>query len=164
MSQSISVKSVATNLGISEKWVNDLSNRGYFEKTSRGKLDLWSVVNGWARYREELKNSELASRISGSADEEVKIERARKLKLENDEREAKLIDTDLGIAAVDLIVGMLRTDLAGVPARITEDVGLRRRAEEAIDGVLAGLAARFGKAARALRDGRDPTELDDAFS
>lgn len=141
-----------------DRWLRELADRGYLVKAGRACYDLAGSVQGYIRF---VRETEVKPASSTEARTDFDFERARKLKLENDEREAKLIDIDLAIGAVDLIVGMMRTDLAGVPARITEDVELRRRAEDAIDTVLKGLAGRFAKAGADLRAGRDPSDADE---
>lgn len=141
-----------------DRWVRELADRGYLTRVDRGLYDLEKSVKGYLRF---VRETEVRAAADTPTKSDYDRERARRLKLANDEQESKLLDTDLGVAAVELIVGMLRTDLAGVPARITEDVALRRRAEDAIDTVLAGLAGRFAKARDALRQGRDPSEADE---
>jgi len=152
---------LAAILGRTDRWIRDLENQGVLQKTARGRYKLAASVQAYVEWR--LK-AEVDRRYDESdARQQIEIERARKLRLQNDEAENKLVPTDLGIAAVDFIVGILRTDLAGVPALITEDVALRRRAEDAIDQVLNSVADRFEKASAALEQGRDPLEADEAL-
>lgn len=158
-SEEISVKMLARIFEISERRVQQLAELGVFEKVRHGRYKLDGAGRAYADY---LVKSEIERRFDdSSAKEQVEIERARKLKLENDTRENILIETPIAIAAIDLIVGQLRTDLAGVPARASEDVAIRRRVEDAINDVLEALADRFAKAGAALRAGRDPLEADE---
>ena len=92
--------------------------------------------------------------------EAFEAERARKLKLENDNREALLMDTSDGLAAIDHIFGEVRTGLAGIAAKASDDVAMRRRIDDAIDTILADMAKRFDQAGAALRSGRDPLASD----
>jgi hypothetical protein len=86
---------------------------------------------------------------------EVLFERARKLRLENDEREGQLASIDMMMAEWDQIIGPIKADLATVPPRVTDDIELRRRIEDGINAALNSLADRFEQGARNLQDGRD---------
>ncbi|MFM2422575.1 MAG: hypothetical protein RL291_1105, partial [Pseudomonadota bacterium] len=57
------------------------------------------------------------------------------------------------------IFGTVRSDLAGLPAQITDDVAERRRIENVIDGTFANLAAAFRKAREHTRSGGDVSDL-----
>jgi len=159
--EEISVKFLAEVLGVTERWVQQLEKQGVLKKSGRGRYDLAASVQAYIKFKVE---SEVARAVpeESSPGERVKAERARKLKLENDEKEHRLVQTPDAVAALDAIVGPLRSDLAGVPARATDDVALRRRIEDAIDIVLRGLADRFKQAGAALRAGRDPLSSLDA--
>lgn len=140
-----------------DRWLRELADRGFIVRAGRGLYDLKKSVQGYVRFIRETEVAAATTPERGGLD----AERTRKLRLENDEREGRLVDTGLALNAVDAIAGMIRTDLAGLPARISEDVTIRRRAEDAIDTVLAGLADRFTKAGAALEQGRDPLAADD---
>ena len=158
--EEISVKFLAETLGIGERWVQSLEKQGVLKKSGHGRYDLAASVQAYIKFKIE---SEVARAIpdESSPGERVKAERARKLKFENDEKEHRLAHMSDAIAAIDAIVGPLKADLSGVPARVSDDVATRRRIEDAIDTVLRGLADRFRKAGSALREGRDPLSADD---
>ncbi len=142
-----------------DRWLRELADKGYLVRAGRARYELAASVRGYIRFIRETEVATVNRKSDARA--EFEAERARKLKLENDERENMLIGTPLAISAVDYIVGTLRTDLAAVPARASEDVATRRRVENAIDDVLDGLAGRFEKAADALAQGLDPIEADE---
>ena len=154
----VSISELAKGLGVTTRWIGILIDRGFFVRTKRGRVDLWSVITGWARYQVEIKVQELAPSIAGSADEEVKRERARKLKLENDTHERTLIPMTEAMAAIDIVVGRMRTNIAAVPARVSDDVALRRRVESAIDGVLQKISDDLDSICAALEEGSDAIE------
>lgn len=158
--EEISVKFLAQVLGVTERWVQQLEKQGVLTKTGRGRYDLAASVQAYIAFKVESEVARVTPEVT-SPGERVKVERARKLQLENDERERRLVQMPDAVAALDAIVGPLRADLSGVPARVTDDVAERRRIEDAIDAALRGLADRFGKAGRALRAGRDPLAADD---
>jgi len=162
--EEISTENLGLVLGLTPQRINQLTHSGVFVKAGHGRYNLPNAVQAYVAYKIESESRRGDGEASG-AGEEVKRERARKLRLENDEKERTLVDTGNAITALDVIVGLLRSDLAGVPARVADDVTLRRRIEHAIDQSLGGLADRLAKTGAALREGRDPDEAiaeDDA--
>jgi hypothetical protein len=81
---------------------------------------------------------------------------ARKLKLENDQTESLLIPTQL---AIDAVVGVYKSKVHSIPARVTKDVSLRRLWEQEIERVSDRIRQRCLKAVANLEAGREP--LDD---
>jgi hypothetical protein len=71
------------------------------------------VVQGYIRWLKARKSSKSAG------DEDIRRERARALKMANDETERLLVRTDDAMASLDAVVGVIRSDLAGVAARAT---------------------------------------------
>ncbi len=151
----VSVAELGKVLGIGEHWLQQLEGRGVLRKSARGRYPLAASVQAYTQFKVE---SEVARSIpeETSPGERVKAERARKLKLENDERELLLVAMPDALATLDVIVGSLKSDLAGVPARVTDDVAWRRRIEDGIESVLRDFADRARKAGDALAQGRDP--------
>jgi hypothetical protein len=62
-----------------------------------------------------------------------------------------LLETEEALAAVDEIVGSYRTELAGLPARLTRDLDRRDEIAKEIDGLLARVSVLFAKRAAELR-------------
>jgi hypothetical protein len=62
-----------------------------------------------------------------------------------------LIETEEALAAVDEIVGSYRTELAGLPARLTRDLDRRDAITKEIDRLLGRVSALFAKRAAELR-------------
>lgn len=145
---------------LGDRWLRQMADEGFLSMAGRGRYHLAASVRGYiARIREtEVERA----RDSSTSRELFEAERARKLKLENDKREALLVETPDAIAAIDAILGQVRTALASIAPRYTEDVAERRRLEDAIDAVLSDLADRLDQAGAALATGRDPLEADAA--
>jgi hypothetical protein len=135
---------------VSERHVQRLAASGWIEKP----YTVPGVVQGYIRWLQD--DNRKATKLSG--EEDVRSERARKLKMENDENERQLVRTDDALAAIDHIRGIVCSGLAAIPARATDDLALRRRIEGAVDDVLAGIDARHDAACEALRAGGDPFE------
>ena len=114
------------------------------------------VVQGYIKFLKE--DQRRSSQVR--ANSEVQREQARKLWLENEEKEAHLVRIESAMAAIDDIFGAVRGAIAGLPSRVTADPVLRRNFEDEFDAVLQGLAERLQQNASALRAGRDLTEAD----
>lgn len=156
----VSAKRLGGILGVGERWVRQLENQGYIVKTSYGKYALDASVQGYIRF---IRESEVKTAVDAATSrEQFEAERARKLKLENDTRESFLIETPEVLAAIDHIFGQVRTALAAIAPRITEDVSARRKIDDAIDNVLTALADRLEQAVAALQKGSDPLAADAA--
>lgn len=151
----VSISYLGEVLGIGERWVQQLEAQGVLRKSARGRYPLATSVRAYTKFKVD---SEVARAIlkETTPGERVKAERARKLKLENDERERQTVSMPDALIALDVIFGMIKAGFAGVPARVTDDVALRRRIEDGNEAVLRDLARRFRKASSAMREGRDP--------
>lgn len=143
----IAVGVAAKLIMVSERRVQQLAAQGWIKKP----YTIVSVVQGYIRFLQDEERK--ASRTAG--EEEIRRERARKLKLGNDETERLSVRTDDAVAAIDAVVGLIKAELAGVAVRVAADVALRRKIEDGIDQVLAGLAGRCEKACADLCAGRD---------
>lgn len=143
-----------------DRWIRQLADEGAVVKAGYGRYDLRASI---LAYVEHVKKSAVdALPAVGSSRDQYEAERARKLKMHNDERDALLMETNSGLAALDHIFGMVQTALAGVAPRVTEDIALRRKIEDAQTAVLSDLVTRFEQAGAALRAGRDPLEAGQA--
>jgi transcriptional regulator with XRE-family HTH domain len=151
----VSVADLADYLGIGERWVQQLETQGVLSKSARGRYPLAASFQAYLKFKIDSEVAR-ANPEETTPGERVKIERARKLKLENDERERQTVLMPDALIALDVIFGMIKAGFAGVPARVTDDVALRRRIEDGNEAVLRDLARRFRKAASAMREGRDP--------
>jgi phage terminase Nu1 subunit (DNA packaging protein) len=150
-------------LGLTGRRVQQLETESIFPNVGNGRNKRFILSESVQSFVEFVKKSEIA-RLEATQDPDklsFEAERTRKLRLENDLKENLLVETPDAIAAVDVIVGMLRTDLSAIPARVSDDVALRRLVENEIDAVLGALSRRFAKAASDLQSGRDPLAADD---
>ena len=158
--EEISTKKLAKLCGISARRVQQLAGEGVFSKTGHGK---YKLENAAGTYKDYCVKSEMERRLSGeSAKEQYDIERARKLKLQNDKEEALLVSTPDATAAIDFIFGEVLASLAGIAPRLTEDVGERRKIERVVNDIFGELSKKFEQAGTALQEGRDPLEAGKA--
>lgn len=141
-------------LGISERWVQKLENKGVLRKVGHGRYPLSSSVQA---YVDDVRKAEQAKHdATTSSKVELLREKARKARRENDEAENKLIPIEGAMVVLDMVVGTMRTGLSGLPARITDDIELREVIEREVDEVLHHASETLVKASQALAEGGDP--------
>ena len=104
----------------------------------RSAPDVWrteDVVQGYIRFLRDH------SRVNRSAsDNRLREARAIEVEVRTAERLGKFVAVEEFDAMIDLIVGVFRTELSGLPARITRDLALRRSIEREIHGLLERVA------------------------
>lgn len=122
----------------------------------RSPLTIETAVQGYIRYQRERHRQ--STRVS--TDSAVNVERTRKLKMENDERERRTVPIEDVIAAIDFILGPVKGELAGIGPRITTDPALWRKIDDEIDAKLKAITDRLRKASSSLRTGADPSGAD----
>ena len=147
----ITVETAAKLLMVSPVRVRQLVKDGYIPKPSRNSYPLVGVVQGYIRF---LKDEERRTSKTATANR-VGEARAVEIELRTAERAHRLIETDEAIAVVDDILGTFKAEMAGIPARVTRDVALRRKLKTEIDGAFTRATARFEQSASAVR-ARDP--------
>ncbi len=162
----VSSAELAAVFGLTERRIQQLEAESVFKNVGTGRskrFRLADAVQAMLR-KSEIAAAEAAQSASTSR-EAFEAERARKLKYQNDQAEALLVETPDALAAIDAIFGEVRTALVGIPSRHTEDLAERRRLQDAIDTSLEELVGKLEKAGAALETGRDPLaagEADDA--
>jgi hypothetical protein len=143
--------------------VNQLVREGWIEKGGRNGYTIVGAVQGYIRFlKDEQRRASKSAALS-----RVQDARAREIELRTAREEHLLIETAEAIGVVDEIVGGLRSEVAGVPARLTRDVDLRRKIEAELDDVFRRAADRFEQKARDLRSSGEavaPVAEDDAGS
>ena len=147
-------------LGLTGRRVRQLTEDGVIAKNGRGKYPVLASIKayiGWLKAAQE--------RVPASdAKEAVLFERARSLRLQNDEREHRLVDTEECIAVLDEIVGTYRTELDGLPARLTRDLDDRKQIASVVDAISNRVCDKFEQRAAELRANgtiSTPVEVDD---
>ena len=131
----------AALLNMSPRHLNRLAREGWFEKNAAGKYVAMDIVHDYARFRDDREKQ--MTRLAG--DNRVRDARARDIEIRTAEREKVLIRTGACFEIIDEVVGMLRSELDGLPARLTRDQKERRKPEDEIEGVLPRTAERIEK-------------------
>lgn len=161
--QHVSSSQLGAVLGLTERRVQQLEAELIFANVGTGRSKRYVLADAvQALLAKSEMDARRAANEASTSREMFESERARKLKLENDQREALLIETPDALSAIDRIFGEVRTALAGIAPRFTEDVAERRRLDDAIDTILADLVGRLDEAGTALSEGRDPLAADAA--
>jgi hypothetical protein len=146
-SGTITVEVAAKLLMVSTERVRQLAKDGYIQRPAKNTYPLVGVVQGYIRF---LKDEERRTSKSASANR-VADARAREIELRTAERANELIETDEALAVLDDLLGTCKAEMAGIPARITRDVSLRRKIKTEIDDAFLRASARFEQSASALR-------------
>jgi hypothetical protein len=129
--------------------VRQLAKAGWIAQEgtpSDRRYRLLDVVQGYIRFRddEDRRTTKIAahSRITDA--------RSREVELKNAQREGRLIDLEEVLAVIEEIIGMLRSQLSGLPARVTRDLQFRRTIETAVNDILDSIADLAAERAKAL--------------
>ena len=145
-------------LMVSEQWIRDLTRQGFIPKCEkRGFVQLVGAVQGYIRFLkdQDRRSSKVAS------ESRVKEARAREIELRIAERERDLIPLEDALADMAELVGMVRSETAGLPARLTRIIDERQKIESEINGFLIRLADRAAEKAASLEAGRSYPEAAD---
>jgi hypothetical protein len=136
---------IAAHLGLSRAGVRELELAGIIDRN--GGIDGCRLA-----YIRHLRD-----RNSGrsQADAELRKAKAREIQQRIEERDRKSIDIDDSLGCLELVVGLVLTELAGQPARCTRDPTMRRALERDIYQMRLRLVAALGQACEALRTGKD---------
>lgn len=141
----IGAEQAARIIRVTPRRLQQLVADGYIKKTGRGQYSPIQVVHGYLDFKEEQ-----IKQASRSADEsELRRARIRQIEIQTAQLEGDLIPAAEATAILDEVIGIIRSGLAGMPARLTRDLDLRDKLEDGIDGVLRAAARRIAEAAEA---------------
>jgi hypothetical protein len=152
----LTVAEAAQLLMVTPQWVRDLGAKGYIPKAEGGKVPMVAAVQGYIKWLkdEERRTSKTAAQSA------VQQARAREIELRIARESGKLIDLEDAETTFATILGIYRSELAGVAAASTRDLVLRETIDRALNDAVARARDRFRQHIEALRTGRD-IGLDD---
>lgn len=137
--------------------VRQLIASGHIPKFDRNRLQLVGAVQGYIDFlRDENRQATKTASLS-----RVQDARARQIELRVAREANDLIPFGEVEGATEAILGAFRAELAGLPAAISRDMPVRRRAEELLNDALGRLSKRFDQMADDCREGCDPTDRID---
>lgn len=152
----IGTEQAARLIMVSAERLRQLTKGGYITQEGRGRYNLVAVVQGYIRF---LKDEERRSSRT-AAESRVRDARAAEIELRIAEKRRELIEAEEAVAACDKIVGVVRTEIIGLPARVSRDKKIRRQVEEQVHGSLSRIAGSLREVGDALRAGRDVLGTD----
>lgn len=121
----------------------------------RNGYPLVATLQAWAAYQKTMSRAKKAP-----VETPAQAAKAREIELRIAERTRELIPLVEAEAAIDDLVGMVRTELSGIPAAVTGDRDLRDKIRTGLDGALERVAQRLAKHAQALRSGGAALEAE----
>jgi hypothetical protein len=146
----------AALLEIGPERVRQLVKSGHIEKRGKDQVPLVSAVRGYIRF---LKDDERRSSKSASASR-VQDARAEEIALRVAERRGRLVDIVEHNDIFTEAFGTLKSEFAGIPARLTSDITFRRKIETEHDDAFRRCADRFESATADLAPDRSPDPTD----
>lgn len=145
----INTEQAARLLMKSAERVRQLAKEGWITQAGSAqdrRYRLLDVVQGYIRFRDDedrrTNKSAAHSRITDA--------RSREVELKNAQREGRLIELDEAVAVIEAVIGLLRSLLSGLAARVTRDLSLRRTIETAVNDILNNISDLAAQRAKAL--------------
>lgn len=125
----IAAGDAARLLMISLERLRQIAKMGYFPRAQNGRYHLVAVVQGYIKF---LKDDERRSSKSATASR-MQDAKAAEIEIRIAEKRRELIPIEDHRAAMDIIVGKVREEFSGLPARATRDLSMRRKLEDDVN-------------------------------
>lgn len=148
---------VADIWGVTTTRVTQMTSEARLQPVRRGEWDKEAISRVFVQYwrNKDRRGNKTVAAAS------VQKARARDIEVRTQERLRLLISTAEAEELLDGFWGIVRTELAGLAARCTRDLGWRRLIDDAVYASLQRIADRCGEIGRLLRSG---TVLGDALT
>jgi hypothetical protein len=153
----ITTEQAARLLMIGPERVRQLVKEGWITKLERDQYQLVDVVQGYIRFR----NDEDRRALKSGAEARVRDARAEEIQLRVGLRSGQLMEHAEHVALLREFCALVRSELGGLPARLTRDMSERRKVQQAVYDVLKRLAARADEMARLGRPSSGPVAAGD---
>jgi phage terminase Nu1 subunit (DNA packaging protein) len=148
--------------GVTKQFIGQLVDQGWFKPLEghRGVFNTADAHNGFIRYlRDEGRRT-----TKSAAESRVRDARAQEIEMRVALRSGDLMKRAEHEETLDEVLGFFRSELSGLPARLTRDLRERGRIEQAVNDILESIAALAAKSAgnlAAARSGRADTVAAD---
>ena len=123
-------------LMLSRQRLDQLAAQGWVTRHSPGRWRTVALVQGYIRFMRD-EGRRMSRSAAGSR---VREARAKEIEVRTAERLGKLVPLEDFDAFVDLVCGLFRAELGGLPARFTRDLPTRRALEREINELLTRIA------------------------
>jgi phage terminase Nu1 subunit (DNA packaging protein) len=138
---------LSKHLGVSRQYVEKLARDGVIERRPEGFDQDQARLQYLAWLRDPHRRSARAE-----ADAELRRLKTLALQLKIEQEQGQLVEHSAMTEIIDEICGLVRSELAGLPARLTRDLQERRRIERAVDEILRRMSERAEEKARLADD------------
>ena len=139
-------------LMIGPERVRQLIKAGYIERPKPGRTTIVSAVQGYIRFLKDREHDKTKTASASRAQEA----RAAEIELRIAERRRELIGQDEAALAMDFLVNKVREEMAGLAARVTRDLELRRTIEAEVHGAQTRIADALEEGRIFVAEGGDP--------
>lgn len=143
-------------IGVTGRRVTQMAAEGKIPSPIKGKYDAPAVIRALLNGVKERRDPSPLERAQARKAEAAAAETEMRLSA----RRGELVSVEFATSVFDELVALVRSELVGLPARVTRDVGLRRKLEEEVDASLSRIARRCGDASGVVRSGRDPVDAE----
>jgi phage terminase Nu1 subunit (DNA packaging protein) len=127
---------LAELLMVDQSRITQLTQEGLMKRVAKGEYDLRQAVQDYIRYlRDQQKRQTLVA-----ADSRVRDARAKDIEARTAQRLGQLVSLSVYDEMIDGFAGVVRSELAGIPARCTRDLVMRRIIERELNAGLRRMA------------------------
>lgn len=140
---------VAAVAGVTPTWIRELAARGFGPRPERGKVPLDAAIKGYVASLKSDARDAGASAATGRAQDA----RAQLLALRLAEEQRRVIDIEEHESVLDEVLGIVIVAMSGVGAKVTRDIPLRDKIDDAIRAGLNEAADRCAARCGELRAG-----------
>ena len=150
--KAVSATAVGQHLDLSRQRIRALTTAGVLRCDTDQRYDLDRARTDYIRWLR------LPDRRSARTERNAEIQRLkiRALELKIAKEEGHLAELSEVMHFIDVWIGLIRTELSALPARVTTDNNVRRKIEEAIYDLLTRLSNRASEEAAKLTKSSDP--------
>jgi hypothetical protein len=159
--QTLGSDQTARLLDISGAFLRRLTQDGKIPKQAKGRYVLDEAVRAYIRFLRD----ENARTTKSAHQNRMHEAKAAEIEMRLAERRRELIPTEDVYAAIDIMIAKFRDELAGLPARFTRDMDLRRKLEAETHESQNRIAEALAATAKFIREGGELSaggEGDDA--
>jgi hypothetical protein len=116
-------------LTLSRQMIGKLVDDGYIERVGKDQFNLVQAVRGYIRFLRAARGEK------SQADARVRDLRAQEIEVRTASRLGKLVAIEEFDEMITIMSGLFLSELAGMPARVTRDLALRRLIERDVHGI-----------------------------